>query len=246
VSECTYDQPSNRKRNPGPQLIEALESRLHKAEAILRTVLPGIDLENPKFDAHSIDQIIESESKKSAAAFEATRTPKAEDDAQLESMVANTGLLNLDDQGHWDFHGHSSGYAFMSKLRSQIGDVVFPSTKSPPERARNVPLIFESPKSASSSLFDLPSKEVAKELCRNALDDAIALMRFIHQPSFFQKFDRIFDTDPDQFTNADTRFLPLLYLAMAVGCLFSSTENTVLISIGYEDAITQGSVQISM
>src|SRR2546429_2128338 len=110
ATECTYDQPSNRRRNPAPQYIEALENRLHKAEAILRSLLPGIDLDDPRYDARSIDQIIESEKNKSTRpkAIEAEE-PKANDDPQLTSMVESTGSLDLDDQGHWDFHGHSSG-----------------------------------------------------------------------------------------------------------------------------------------
>lgn len=250
ATECTYDQPSNRRRNPAPQYIESLESRLHKAEAILRSVAPGINLDDPKYDARGIDQIIESEHKKSARP-KATMTeePKAEDDAPLQAMMENTGSLDLDDQGHWDFHGHSSGFTFMSKFRAQFGDLSVPDPRFPTRKARPFSQLLESsPKSAASSpldasvpsLLDLPPKEVAKELCKSALDDAIALMRFIHQPSFLQKFDRIFATDPDHFTTADIRFLPLLYFVMAVGCLFASKENSVLSSKGYEDAIDQG------
>ena len=257
ATECTYDQPSNRRRNPAPQYIEALENRLHKAEAILRSVIPGIDLDDPKYDARGIDQIVEFENNKStttkATTTKATTAnqPKAEDDPQIQSMVENTGSLDLDDQGHWDFHGHSSGFTFMSRFRAQFGDLTLLDPRIPTHRSRPFSQLLESsPKSAGSSPFDtsmpssldLPSKEVARELCRNTLDDAIALMRFIHQPSFFRKFDRIFATDPDHFTTADIRFLPLLYFVMAVGCLFASTENSVLSSKGYEDAIDQGYV----
>ena len=253
VTECTYDQPSNRRRNPAPQYIEALENRLHKAEAILRSVIPEIDLDDPKYDARGIDQILESEHKKSTKPeASTTREPNPEDDPQLRSMVKNTGSLDLDEQGHWDFHGHSSGFTFMSRFRAQFGDLTVPDPRIPTHRSRPFSQLFEaSPKSAGSSPFehstpsplDLPSKEVARELCRNTLDDAIALMRFIHQPSFYQKFNRIFDIDPDHFTTADTRFLPLLYFTMAVGCLFASTENSALSSKGYEDAIDQGYVR---
>jgi hypothetical protein len=170
-------------------------------------------------------------------------------------MVENTGSLDLDDQGHWDFHGHSSGFAFMSRFRAQFGELTIPDPRIPTPRSRPFSQLLESsPKSAGSSPFDtgmpssldLPSKEVARELCKNALDDAIALMRFVHQPSFFQKFDRIFGTDPDHFATADIRFLPLLYFVMAVGCLFASTENSILSSKGYEDAIDQGYVMRTM
>ena len=164
-------------------------------------------------------------------------------------MVENTGHLDLDDQGHWDYHGHSSGHAFMSRFRAQFHDLPVADFPAPQNRNRPFPQLLESsPKSAGSSPFDihvpssldLPSKEVAKELCHNTLDDAVVLMRFIHQPSFYRKFDRIFATDPDHFTTADVRFLPLLYVVMAVGCLFASTENSVLDSKGYEDAIDRG------
>jgi hypothetical protein len=252
VIECTYDQPSNRRRNPAPQYIEALENRLHKAEAILRSVIPGIDLDDPKYEARGIDQIIESENKKSTRPkATAAKEPKSEEDPQLQTMVENTGSLDLDDQGYWDFHGHSSGFTFMSKLRAQFGELAIPDPRIPSRRSRPFAQLLESsPKSAGSSPFDssmpssldLPSKEVARELCKNTLDDATALMRFIHQPSFFEKFDQIFATDPDHFTTPDIRFLPLLYFVMAVGCLFASTENSVLSSKGYEDAIDQGYV----
>lgn len=247
--ECTYDQPSNRRRNPAPQYIEALESRLHKAEAILRSVLPGIDLEDPKYDARGIDQIIEGENNKPKEAGHTTRTEKAEDDAQLQSMVENTGSLDIDDQGHWDFHGHSSGHAFMSRFRAQFHDLPIPDLHAPANRSRPFSQLLESsPKSAGSSPFDihiptsldLPSKQIAKEMCRNTLDDATVLMRFIHQPSFYRRFDRIFALDPDHYTTADVRFLPLLYVVMAVGCLFASNEGSVLDSKGYEDAIDRG------
>ena len=253
TTECTYDQPSNRRRNPAPQYIEALENRMRKAEAILRSVVPDIDLNDPKYDARGIDQIIESQNNRSARQADATppNDVKAEDDPQLQSMVENTGSLDLDDQGHWDFHGHSSGYTFMSRFRAQFGGLAIPDPYPTSQRSRPLSQLLESsPKSAGSSPFDInmpssldfPTKEVARELCRSTLDDAVALMRFIHQPSFFRKFDRIFATDPDQFTTADIRFLPLLYFVMAVGCLFASAENSVLSSKGYEDATHQGHV----
>jgi hypothetical protein len=45
--ECTYDKPSNRRRNPAPQYIEALENRLHLAETLLRKFIPDVDLADP-------------------------------------------------------------------------------------------------------------------------------------------------------------------------------------------------------
>lgn len=250
--ECTYDQPSNRRRKPAPAYIEALESRLQKAEAILRTALPGVKLDDPKFDAHSIDQIIDSSKRTKASGNSPDREarPSAgdDDDAQLQTMVEGTGSLDLDEQGHWDYHGTSSGFTFMRHLRAQFGDLTVPDPPISYAKSRATSHLVDSPQSASSSNFDrgsspapeLPDKDKAMQLCRNALEVACALMRFVHKPSFYGKVVKIFETNPDNYTNADMKFLPLLLMVMAVGCLFGETEHTALDVHGYESAMEYG------
>ncbi|KAJ9608431.1 Gypsy retrotransposon integrase-like protein 1 [Cladophialophora chaetospira] len=250
--DCTYDQPSNRRRNPAPQYIEALEQRLQKAESVLRTVLPGLDLDDPKFDARTVEQLIETSRAKTAVNTDTkpnAEASKPEDDAQLQSMVDRTGTLDLDDHGNWDFHGQSSGYVFMRKFRAQFGDQFLSEYTHPPKN-RTIAQVLESPRSANSSPIDLnlphhvdlPPKEVAIELCRNTLDDACALMRPLHRPTFFKRLNAIYDTEPEQYNNHHVQFLPQLYVIMAVGCLFSKTEyeNSVLDLKGYKEAIEQG------
>lgn len=110
--------------------------------------------------------------------------------------------------------------------------------------------MLESPKSLSESpqdstlppTHDLPSRATARRLCHNAIYDACCLMRFVHEPSFFALFDRIYDTPPEQFGNEENAFLPLLYIVMAVGCLFSDDGAGTLDKAGYESAINQGYV----
>lgn len=252
ITECTYDQPSNRRRNPAPAYIEALESRLQKAEAILRTVLPGVNLDDPKFHAHGIDEIIESskraEVRVQSPSSETKPDAAQDDDAQLQTMVEGSGSLDLDDQGHWDYHGNSSGFTFMRNLRAQFGDLSVPDPRIPYSKSRAMSHLIESPKSTSSPSYDfsipqtadLPDIDTAMRLCRNTLEVACALMRFVHKPNFYRKVSRIFETDPDNYTNTDTQFLPLLYVVMAVGCLFAQTEDTTLDTHGYEGAIEQG------
>lgn len=253
--ECTYDQPSNRRRNPAPQYIEALEQRLQKAESVLRTVLPGLDLDDPKFDARTVEQLIETS--RTSAPVNGDPRPvaeptKAEDDAQLQSMVDRTGTLDLDDHGNWDFHGQSSGWVFMRKFRPQLGDQ-FLSEYTHFKKNRTIAQILESPKSANSSPIDfnvphhvdLPPRDVAIDLCSNTLSDACALMRPIHVPTFFKRLHAIYDTEPEQYTNQHFQFLPQLYVVMAVGCLFAKTEHekTMLDLKGYKEAIEQGYVK---
>lgn len=248
--ECTYDQPSNRRRNPAPQYIEALEQRLQKAEAILQSVMPGIDLDDPKYDARGVDQIIESNRNRLTA--RPAQPDKQDDDGEIQPMVERVGTLDLDDTGRYDFRGHSSGDAFMRKFRATFGEqfLTRPKPKFNP-KTRNVTQMLESPKSSHSSPYegnlstanlDLPPREAAIELCRNALDDCCALMKPVHRPTFFRRLHSIYETDPDQYTNEQMKFLPLLYVVMALGCLFSKTEeeNSMLDIKGYAEAINQG------
>lgn len=169
--------------------------------------------------------------------------PEGGDEGLLETMVDNSGCLDRDDQGHWDYHGHTSGIIFVRRLRKQLGAADIPMT-----RPRTMSYMLESPKSVSESpqdaslhpTHDLPSRAVARRLCHNALDDACSLMRFVHEPSFYASLERIYDVSPDQYTNEENSFLPLLYIVMAVGCLFSDDGVGTLDVAGYEGAIGQG------
>ncbi|KAL4810328.1 fungal-specific transcription factor domain-containing protein [Aspergillus unguis] len=272
--ECSYDQPSNRRRNPAPQYVEALENRLHKAEALLHVVLPELNLDDPQFDVHATEQLllaIKRGTLQQPPAQTPTQTPTRQtipqpdtngstevsgqdnpgaDESLLESMVDKSGCLDLDDQGHWNYHGHTSGITFLRRLRKQLG-VLQPGVGSTEIALRSRPAMqhfFESPKSVSESphethlppTHDLPPREVARRLCHNALDDGCALIRFVHEPSFYALLDRVYDTPPEQFTNEENSFLPLLYIVMSVGCLFSDDGAGTLDVSGYESAIGQG------
>ena len=248
--ECTYDQPSTRRRNPAPQYIEALESRLHKAETLLRAIVPNVDLTDSRFDDQGVDEILSSVKKDSETA---TTTPEAEtqpeqgEESLLESMVDSTGSLDLDDRGHWDYHGHSSGLIFVRRLRKQFGNVV-PDPKPPASKFQQVSQLLEGTKSASESpvdshlspLHDLPTRNVARQICTNALEDTCCIMRFMHKPTFYAMFDRIYDTPQEEFTNEEHTFLPLLYLTLAAGCLFRGVGDSTLEKAGYEPALHEG------
>ena len=261
--DCTYDQPSNRRRNPAPQYIEAIEIRLHRAEALLKTVLPNVDLDDSKYDAVGFQPMQGSaeehddgsvrEGGNLVPAIKSNLSGEAETDSMLESMVKNTGSLDLDDRGFWDFHGHSSGLVFIRRMREQFGDMMGDSEAqgtpfAKPRASAPAPFFTDSPSSAGDSpsesnipnTHDLPSKKCARELSEATLNEACAIFRFMHQPTFWSLFDRIYETPPDRYGNEENRFLPLLYMVLAVGCLFAKHETSVLKSEGYENAIDQG------
>jgi hypothetical protein len=259
--DCSYDQPSNRRRNPTPRYIEALENRMQRAEAIIHTYLPSVDLNDPTYAvALSAAKQLPSLARLQAnndAAVDSGLAPTSKDsgtdtekESLLESMVENTGSLDLDDKGHYDFHGHSSNLVFLRRMRDQFGVVM--GTKEDYGQGifkdRPFPHVFDSPGSSgdspmeagSANIGDLPSKECGLQLCRDALDEACVLMRFVHRPTFFAMFDRVYDIPPDQWGNEENRYLPLVYAIMAVGTLFGKSERSRLQREGYATAIDSG------
>ncbi|KAL9612286.1 MAG: hypothetical protein Q9167_003109 [Letrouitia subvulpina] len=263
--ECTFDQPSNRRRNPTPQYVESLEHRLLKAESMLKDVFPNVNLDDPKLIAEK-PQLMPMNIKQEegsprtnqavTAAARPSNSPESEGlekDSLLESMVNEVGLLDLDDQGHWDFYGQSSGLIFLRRMREQFGDMMgnldgngLPFMKSSRMSESNGspnPLAGHVSHSRELSTDHLPAESCARKLCGCALDDATAIMRFVHQPSFYKMFDKIYATRPENFTDKEHQFLPLLFSVLALGCLFAKAEESMLQSYGYESAIDQGQVK---
>lgn len=257
--ECTYDQPSNRRRNATPQYIEALESQLKRAKALLHVVFPTIDLNDPSIDAHlqngMLPQVPVAAPRPPVMPTDPRLShhhpnppPEPADDSHLEAMVKATGQLDLDEQGNWDYHGHSSGLSFMRGLR-QFGDMFqVPPDSSPSLKYRNMsvdppsPSSTRSPAASSTALplgAELPTKQDAISLCENAIVDAGAMQRVVHLPTFYKQLDRMYEIPTESYTNADNSFLPLLYAVLALGKLFSQGEYGVDKS-NYETVVDEG------
>ncbi len=237
---------------------------MQRAEGLLKTVLPDLDLNDPNLNIGapqrmypSMKQKIQpqqSDPMKSWTPLEKNQQGSdGEKDSMLESMVANTGLLDLDDEGNWDFHGHSSGRVFLRKMREQFGDLMGqenPESKSSPfmNYSRNGSQTASSPRSAVESpmnpkpafTHDLPHKNCALLLSGNALDDAGAILRLVHQPSYYAMLDRVYDIPQEEFGDEENRFVPLLYSVLALGTLFARAEQSELQTNGYGNAIDQG------
>lgn len=74
----------------------------------------------------------------------------------------------------------------------------------------------------------LPSREVALDLITKTWENACVLFRFYHRVAFIEDLNELYDTDPNQYSNKQQRFLPLVYSVMACGALFyKSDENTL-------------------
>jgi hypothetical protein len=239
-----------------------LEKRLQRAEALLSTVFPDVNLDDSDFDAavpqrihnamkHETQPLPSSQARPWAPLEKHQQRPSNEKDPMLESMVTNTGSLDLDDEGNWDFHGHSSGRFFLRRMRDQFGDLMGKPDALPlmnysrlsqpaqsvgsPKASVNTPLDPSKPKT-----HDLPAKRCALLLSGNALDDAGAILRIVHQPSYYSMLHRIYDMPYEEFGDKEHRFLPLLYGVLALGALFGKAEQSELQTNGYEHAIDQG------
>jgi hypothetical protein len=261
--DCTYDQPSNRRRNPAPQYIEAIENRLKRAESILKTLLPDLDLSDPNVDLGAIlpshtspkpdAHPPQTQHDPSSEEVDDTQYNEVEQDALIESMVEATGRLDFDDQGHVDYHGHSSGFTFLERMKEQFGALLGAdnSNVNTLQIFRRPPLqsCFDSPKprSGDSPMYsnlpntaDLPLRDVANELVENCIEDACALLRFVHKPTFMCMLNRIYDIPPGRYCDDENRFLPLLYSVLAVGTLFVKSEQNNPENASFESAINQG------
>jgi hypothetical protein len=195
-----------------------------------------VDLNDPNIDVliQQRRQVVNGKDvvQNSAAGKSGDGSDSSEQDAHLRSMIESTGQLDLDETGHWDFHGRSSGTVFMRRMREQFSELLGNDHNAPllPRipRPKVMTPMFESPRSSTESpldaglpnTVDLPSRETAKVLCESSLNGACALLRFVHQPTFYKMFDRIYNMSPETFGDCENRFLPLLYMVLALGCMF--------------------------
>ena len=55
-------------------------------------------------------------------------------------------------------------------------------------------------------------------------------------------FDRVYETAPENFTDDENRFLPLLYVVLALGCMFTDhfQETQRPEEVDYKAGIDQG------
>lgn len=238
-----------------------MENRLQRAEALLRNVLPNVDLDDPNADLGVTQRMHLSpnqgfqphhgQARPWVPLGKSQQGDDGEKDSVLESMVTTTGSLDLDDEGNWDFHGHSSGRVFLRKMRDQFGDLMGTADGQhamPFLRYKSTSQSIESPKSSADrsqgpkipNVRDLCAKDCAILLASNALDDACAILRLVHRPTFDAMLHRIYDTPPENFGDEENSFLPQLYAVIALGTLFARGEQSELQKYGYDNAFEQG------
>ncbi|OTB04936.1 hypothetical protein M426DRAFT_57716 [Hypoxylon sp. CI-4A] len=232
--DCTYDKPSNRRRNPAPQYIEALENKLSRAETLLRKFMPDVDLNDPSLDPAVQQEFrIREQARVRAATTKGKQSSSSSVDGQLHSMIENVGQLDLDEKGDYDFHGTSSGSVFFKRMKDHFRGLLGRDYQIPflPRPPRPVGMLaLDSPRSSSSSraptnrstnVYELPSKQRALALCSESLNNATCLLRIVHQPSFYAMLDGLYTKPQDAYGKEEKRSLALAYSVMALGCMYN-------------------------
>ncbi|KAH8807378.1 fungal-specific transcription factor domain-containing protein, partial [Xylogone sp. PMI_703] len=171
--------------------------------------------------------------------------PQTAAEDSLETLMEAMGQLDLDDQGNWNYQGHGSTSAFVRGITQRLSDEpasdYCPWRNPPVQQWPNLTTTVcdnESTEHQTRDLFPLPSIDVAREMTVTALEDGCALFNFVHQPTFYAMFNRMYSIDMNQYGKDEVTFLPLLYAALAVGYLYSSSADGA--TIGTTNAISQG------
>ncbi|KAI0875064.1 hypothetical protein GGS24DRAFT_308758 [Hypoxylon argillaceum] len=251
--ECTYDKPSNRRRNPAPQYIEALENKLSRAETLLRKFMPDVDLNDPNLDP-AVQQefrMREQARQKAAVTQKKDQAKSGASEGQLQSMISSAGQLDLNESGDYDFHGTSSGSVFFKQMkkhfRTLLGrDYQIPFMPRPPRPSGVTTLDSPRPTPSSPwattpspSIHNLPPKERAVALCSESIDNATCLLRIVHKPTFYSMLDSLYETPSDHFGTEDKRNLALAYSAMALGCMYNVSDDSVMNPPTYKISIDE-------
>ena len=246
--ECTYTFQRKSKYS-GPLYIQELEEKIRNLQSenqnmstALKGVFPDIDLESADLTETVRSHVLETEGKHSPHSQLPTetqhfsKTPESTSSVlnsqdELETMITASGLLNIDEEGHCQYHGDFAGLAFLQQIDERCSQLLGvnrpkqkPYSNTPIQQAFGSGISMYKSVTDHMIMFDLPTKETALHLTSYALRNALSLMNFIYEPAFKGLLERIFDTKPENYSAEELSFLPLLYVVLAIGELFSGSQ----------------------
>lgn len=155
--------------------------------------------------------------------------------ARRMPLVENVGQLDLTATGEYDFHGMSSGAAFLSRITQQFPGLLRYDSRMPflPQPGRPYPAkSFDLPGHTafplghiSDGFSPVPPKPFAHDLCEYSFSRATCILRVVHAPSFWRMFDKLYEERPQSYTPEERRFVGLLFSVMALGSMYDVDEN---------------------
>lgn len=238
--ECTYSRVQLR-RMADWHYIEILENRLQRAQNHLKKELAKRSDDSPV----DIGDVLEPPHEIRNSRPESGGSPESTgQDFYLEHMIRPDDGIEDDSHETFDYHGRSSGFAFLRTTQGYFDDNTDPSDPRHSANGKKILELFDSELPGKQALnLDgpvshlLPSIGVAKEMIKNLFTNGSILLKFIHQPTFDNNMARIYSQEPLHFNDEDHQFLPLLYAVLGLGFIFSQEQHRVY---GCERVVWQG------
>ncbi len=220
--DCTYDQPSNRRKNGAD--IHLVETKLKGAEQVLHLLLPDIDVFDAGFNYEVFEEIF-SKFRQSDGSIKLDGLAKEYKSRDIPppapSALSNSASINQSAEtppSNISTPTATTSYSINNNNNNNINNkskkrkLTFPHA--------NIDGSIESRDGREIKII-LPPKNIALELVTKTWASPCVLFRFYHRPAFIADLDELYETDPENYTNKQNRFLPLAYSVMAVGALFS-------------------------
>lgn len=137
---CSYDQPSQRRRNPQPQYMEALERQNKTLISILKMNCPQVNITDiiATTDVNNLREAVRQNQLRGSLSEERddisgepdgqqlANTGGRGDESMLESMVQDSTHMKIDRQGSIDYRGSSSSFHLSDQCM-----VIFPNSLDP-------------------------------------------------------------------------------------------------------------------
>ena len=214
----------------------------------MRAYLEQVESKIPPSERLDVDELIPP-SPGLASINPAFSKPPEEDEkgTNLENMVGNQGRMSSIDHRKAEFYGGFSGFAFIHKTKQFFDEENGCHSDTDSDTTQiAIAHLFDSPLPDRQALdvdvpisHLLPSRRTASELLRVVFDRVYPLFDFLHEATFQKQTDRIYDREPLEFADSDHDFLPLFYVVIGLGYLFSREKHQ---RFGYSAAVTQASV----
>lgn len=264
-ADCTYNLSASRSTGSGTR-IRILEDRLRRARAYLNEAQRRTpSLAGVNFDAllGPMDEYSGSDPKADSKTFAASEDNNGDDaattglddnedndDDKLDSMMDAYGQMTVNSHDNMarDFYGAASGLAFIQRTKDmlQLHNGSSPgSDESPPDLSNSATVqLFDAPLPPKQALhLDtplsqlLPPRPVANRLVTVVFTQVYPLFHFLCAENFDESTDRIYDKPSAEYDEVDYAFLPLFYVVIGLGYLFSREEHD---KHGCRNAIAQG------
>jgi len=216
--------------------------------------MPDVDLTDPNLDP-AVQQEFQKRGQARVQALkhdsEVSKSPDTQD-SHIISMIEGIGQLDIHEGGEWDFHGISSGAVFLRRMKEHFQGLLGSDYRTPflyrPFRPAGM-FSLDSPKlgaggafdvSSVPNVYDLPPQEKVKSLSYYALNCATCLLRVVHQPTFYERLAKFYDTPQGSWGHEEHRFLGLLYSVMALGSMYNTNDDLSKPPVTHVSAMEEG------